>query len=223
MDKNRTATPEQVRELYYTVALKLEEVGTAWERADVEVAEALLMSVPDFSPDGKSALAHFGRQRRWKVAKKVAFLRQTLLPTLFQHAAPPLIEEVERVVGLADFDTPRTDVAGLSISNWDTSWDDSGLQEEFDHLARLLRAKGESPSPQEQSLTKRRRVRAQAPPGWIYVNDAAKKYSIPSSTLQDWVRTKACTWSKKDEDSGQVRVTEAELIELLEAKGRLPA
>ena len=222
MDKNGTATPGQVRDLYHKVALKLEEVGTAWKEADTEVGiHNSRIWLPPPPPGRASHLSHLQHKYKQKVALKVAFLQRALLPTLCLHAPPLIVQEVQRVVGLADFNTLRTDLAGESISNWDTLWDDSGLQEEFEHLAELLRAEGECPTPQGKSPAKRRRIRSQAPRGWIFLNDASVKHSIPPSTLHGWVRKETYEWVKKDEDSGQVRVKESELRRVLRAKNLL--
>jgi hypothetical protein len=69
----------------------------------------------------------------------------------------------------------------------------------------------------------RRRDRAPAAKGWIYLSDAVEKYDVPRATLQDFVSHFPSDHRVKDADSGQVRVIEAELRKALKNKGRLKA
>jgi hypothetical protein len=80
---------------------------------------------------------------------------------------------------------------------------------------------GEPPATQRSTAaaTRRRKLRGPAPKGWIYLGDAAEKYRVSRTTLQDWTIALGSNRTK-DVESGQVRVREAALIEILKRRGR---
>lgn len=66
----------------------------------------------------------------------------------------------------------------------------------------------------------RKRTRAAAPEGWIYLNDATERYDVRRTTLQDWTAGWCNDRKRKDEGSGTMMVLESSLRALLKKKGR---
>lgn len=67
---------------------------------------------------------------------------------------------------------------------------------------------------------RRRRTRRDAPPGWVYLIDAASEYDIAKSTLHVWAKQLPEGDSQLDEDANQLYLRRSALEKLLARKGR---